>query len=268
MLSPRLARNAALAAALLAGATACGSTTAAGKPAAAASPAPSASPTPAALAVDTLTADQISDKAKAAMGALSSLKVDGTMTTEDGKMSIHLAADRQKNCVGTVGIPGVGEIEIRHTGTQTWLKPDTAFWKSIAVKQGNPKAGPVVAELFKGRYLTGGADDPQLKQASEMCGLIEGITSDDSPSKATKGAAGTVDGVRTFSLQVTDDQGQKSTLYIATEGKPYLIRMEQTEGSEPGRMDFSAFDKPVTVQAPPADDVIDYTVFQKKAQSI
>ncbi|PBC70786.1 hypothetical protein BX265_5343 [Streptomyces sp. TLI_235] len=267
MLSTRLVRTAAVCAVLAAGATACGSE---GKPAAKAPAAPapaSASPSPVqTLDTEKLTAEELSKQAHAAMSALTALKVDGSLTSEGQKITLHLAADKQGNCKGTVSV-GDGQVEVVHNGTGTWIKPDAAFWKKIGSEKGNPKAGAMAAELFKGRYLTGGQSDSRIQEVASMCDLIKGITQDNDEGPLTKGAAGTVNGVKTFTLLGTDpEDGAKTTLHIATEGKPYLIRMEAA-GKEPGQMDFSDFDKPVTVQAPPADEVIDYSLFQQKLKT-
>lgn len=272
MPSKRLVPTAVVCALLALGATACnddksGSDTAAAAPAVSAAPSKSPVPT---LAVDTLTGKEIEAKAKAAMTALTSLHVKGQIASKDGKISLDLAADKQGNCTGSVGVGGTGKAEILHTGEKTWMKPDAEFWKAIGTKEGgSAKEVAAATELFKGRYLLIPADDTEsgASDFAAMCGLIEALTSDDSAdSKVEKGAAGTTNGFKTFSLTATDADGEKSTLYVATEGKPYLVRMEQTEGSEPGEMNFSDFDKPLTVTAPPADEVIDMSVFTEKVK--
>ncbi|MGK4583534.1 hypothetical protein [Kitasatospora sp. HPMI-4] len=273
MLSKRLVHSAVVCAVLAVGATACGGSkdksatpaTPASAPASAASSAGAVS----GLAVDTLSGEQIMDKVKAAMSGLAAVKIDGTVVTDDGEMTVHLALDKKKNCAGSVANGGVGKVEILHNEAGTWIKPDDAYWKNIAVKEGSPQAGPMLAELFKGRYLTGAQNDENLKGMSDqICGMLEGLAQDDGiPSKATKGAAGTTNGIKTFSLTVVDDQSGASTLHIATEGQPYIVRMESASASEPGHLDFSDFNKPITVTAPPAENVIDYSVFQQKLKS-
>lgn len=122
----------------------------------------------------------------------------------------------------------------------------------MAAKEGNAKSGAVLAELFKGRYITNGQDDPSLKEMAEVCDLIGAISKDDGTSgdKYTKGGAADVDGTKAFSITATDSDGENSTLYVATQGKPYLVRMEQTAGAEPGQLTFSDFDKPLDLKAP------------------
>ncbi|MFH8385441.1 hypothetical protein ACH4E7_31630 [Kitasatospora sp. NPDC018058] len=276
MLSKRLVSTAAICLLLGAGTAACGddkdkSADKAAAPAttAAAAATPTATPTPtptvAKLDTDKLTAQEIEKQAKDALANAASLKVAGTMSTEDGAMTIQLAMDRQGQCQGKMGMPGMGSYEIISDGKQYFIKPDAQFWKTF----GGPK-GEAVAELFKGRYLTGFQDDPKMKSLSELCNLSvasKEMLTDDSSGTPAKGSAGTINGIKTFSLKETDDKGEESLLHVATEGKFYPVRLEKKGGKDAGQIDFTDFDKPFTVQLPSPDNVIDYTKFQDKLKS-
>ncbi|MCX5211411.1 hypothetical protein OG689_19320 [Kitasatospora sp. NBC_00240] len=250
---------------LAAGATACGGDTAgdkAGDKAGAAAPPAKAE----SIAVDKLGAEEIVKQAQTAMGGLQSVKVDGTLTVDGGKLTFDLAASKAGDCTGSVGTGSEGKVEVVRIGSQTWIKPDAVFWNTVAAKEGNARSGAVLAELFKGRYITNGQDDPSLKEMAQVCDLVGAISKDDGTSgdKYTKGAAADVNGTKAFSVTATDSDGENSTLYIATQGKPYLVRMEQTAGAEPGQLTFSDFDKPLDLKAPPADNVIDFSMVKQK----
>ncbi|WP_371493537.1 hypothetical protein OG871_38750 [Kitasatospora sp. NBC_00374] len=264
MLSKRLVATAVACSALIVGASGCGQDKA---PAAAtASAAASSTSAGAAGHLDTgkLTAAEIEKQARDAMASLSSVKVAGNLVTDGQKMTLDLATDTKGNCQGKVGIADMGEIEIIHTAGVSYMKPDAAFWKAIGGRGTNPQAGAMAAELFKGRYLTGAKDDPKLAGLAAMCDLVKAMTDDEETDPdAVKGAAATVNGVKTFTVVTTDDDGAKTTAYVATDGKPYLVKVTH-DGKEPGEMVFSDFDKPITVQAPPADNVIDYSQFKAK----
>ncbi|MFJ4191312.1 hypothetical protein [Kitasatospora sp. NPDC089509] len=277
MLSKRLASTAAICLLLGAGTAACGDNKDSDKAAApaatsaAAAPAtPSATPTPtkATLDTDKLTATDIKTQAKDALASATALKLSGTMADTDGKMEINLAMDNKGQCTGTMSMPGMGKVEIIRDGKNIYMKPDTAFWTVI----GGPN-GAKVAELFKGRYLTGLDKDPQMKSMTSLCDLsdfgkqiVEG--GDKAGGTPEKGTAGTTNGVKTFSLKVTNSKGEKGTIYVATEGKPYPVRIETAPGKDgTTQIDLSDFDKPLTVQAPPADNTIDFTKFQEQAKT-
>ncbi|MFD5467824.1 hypothetical protein ACFWIQ_34180 [Kitasatospora sp. NPDC127059] len=271
MLSKRLVSTAAICLLLGAGTAACGDNKDSDKAAApattaaaAATPTATATPTVAKLDTDNLTAQEIEKKAKDALAGATSLKIAGKMASDDGEMTIDMVMDSTGQCQGSMAMPGMGSFEIISDGKQYFLKPDTQFWKTF----GGPK-GDAVAELFKGRYLTGFQNDPKMKDLTDFCKLSDASKQmlDDGSSTPTKGSAGTVNGLKTFSLKEKDDKGEESLLHIATEGKFYPVRLEKTTGSDKGRIDFSDFDKPVTIQAPSADNVIDYTKFQDKVKS-
>ncbi|MFE0463251.1 hypothetical protein ACFW1A_28765 [Kitasatospora sp. NPDC058965] len=274
----RIVTSAVLCALLATGATACGSSTSTTAKAAPSGSAAAVSPTaasPSASAsasgtvdLDSLTAAQVEDAAHAAMASLTSMRVAGSTTSDGQKITFDLTADKAKDCQGTVTIGSMGSIEILHNSTGSWVKPDQAFWKSAAAQQGKPGAGAMAAELFKGRYLTGGQDDPDMKQMTSMCDVVEGIANDTSKAtNATKVGPATVNGQKTLGIKDTDDDGTVSTGYVATEGKPYLLRLV-SEGSDGGQLDFTDFDKPLTVQAPPADQVVDFSLFKQKLNSV
>lgn len=64
------------------------------------------------------------------------------------------------------------------------------------------------------------------------------------------------------------DGDATGTISVATSAKPYPVRIVQVGGDSPGTVDFSDYDKPLTVQAPPADQVIDVSQFQQELQSV
>ncbi|MFF2039396.1 hypothetical protein ACFVVX_03125 [Kitasatospora sp. NPDC058170] len=253
MLSKRLASTAAICLLLAAGTAACGGD----KDTAAAGPK---------LDTDKLSAQEIEKQAKDALAGASSVKIAGSIADEDGKTSIDLSLDTKGQCTGSMGMPGMGSFEIISDGKASYLKPDKEFWKSF----GGPK-GEQVAELFKGRYLTGFEGDPQMKSLTTVCNLAElskKITEDDgTKSKAEKGSAGTVNGAKTFSLKVTNSDGEQSTIHVATEGKFYPVRIEKTTGKDGGQIDFTEYDKPVTIKVPAADSVIDFAKFKQQLQT-
>ncbi|MEU1286513.1 hypothetical protein [Kitasatospora sp. NPDC005856] len=256
MLSKRLVSTAAICLVLAAGTAACGSTKSDGK----AGDAKAA--TTQKLDTDKLSAQEISKQAKDALASATSLKMAGTINTGEGTMELNLALDNKSQCTGTMAMPGMGKFEIISDGKTSYVKPDKDFWTNV----GGPN-GAKAAELFKGRYLTGFENDPSMGSLTSVCNLAEfskKITEDKSSNeKMEKGAAGNVNGVKTFSLKVTDSDNEVTTLHVATEGKPYPVQIEHTGAKDGnGKIDFSDFDKPLTIQAPSADNTVDFTKFQ------
>lgn len=68
--------------------------------------------------------------------------------------------------MGTGGADG-GTVELVKRGDELWMKPDTTFWKS----QVEGGAGELAAQVFKGRYVHGNANDGLLKSLGDTCDL-------------------------------------------------------------------------------------------------
>lgn len=261
MLSKRLVSTAAICLVLAAGTAACGSTKSDGKAGDAKAAATQK------LDTDKLSAQDISKQAKDALASATSLKMAGTIDTGEGNMELNLTLDNKSQCTGTMAMPGMGKFEIISDGKTSYVKPDKDFWTNV----GGPN-GAKAAELFKGRYLTGFENDPSMGSLTSVCNLAEfskKITEDKSNNeKLEKGAAGNVNGVKTFSLKATDSKGEVTTLQIATEGKPYPVQVEHAGAKDGnGKIDFSDFDKPLTVQVPSADNTVDFTKFKDQLKS-
>ncbi|MEE4425574.1 hypothetical protein V2J85_40650, partial [Streptomyces sp. DSM 41528] len=59
---------------------------------------------------------------------------------------------------------------------------------------------------------------------------------------------------------VTRAQGdERLTVYVATEGEPYPVRITADGPDEKGTVDFSGFDRPVPDATPSADETVDVT---------
>ncbi|WP_159401256.1 hypothetical protein [Streptomyces sp. NRRL B-24484] len=262
MFSKRSVAASVLCAVLAAGATACGGDGGGGSGAAARTAAAPAASSASPVVLDLLSADEIAAKTHSAMAALSSVRVDGSISLDGQRITMHLSSDKRGNCTGTVSGSATGALEIRRTGGKGWIRADEATWRKQLEKGGaSPQQAARAASLFKDRFLTG-FDDQQMPESAAMCNVIKGMFEDTGEDQVSKGIAGRTNGVKTISLTSVSD-GKKLVLHVATEGTPYLIRMETTEG-DPGGMDFGAFDKPFTVEVPPADQVVDFSVFKEQ----
>ncbi|MEV6978214.1 hypothetical protein [Kitasatospora sp. NPDC093806] len=250
MLSKRLASTAAICLLLAAGATACGDD----KDKASAAPK---------LDTAKLSAEEIQKQAKDALAGASSVKIVGGITNGKDKLALDLAVDTKGQCQGSISMPGMGKFELLSDGKQVYVKPDAAFLTAVGGED-----GAKVAELFKGRYIAGMQDDPDMKELTTVCNLKEltkNFTEDGKATDLTKGTAGTVNGTKTFSVKSKNSNGDEMTLHVATEGKPYPLRIEKA-GKDGGQVDFTDIDKALTVQAPPTDQVIDYSKFKDQVK--
>ncbi|ARP70077.1 hypothetical protein LK07_10075 [Streptomyces pluripotens] len=217
-----------------------------------ASPTPTASKAP---GIETKSADEIVRRAKAELLVTPSLTMTFDGTDGGDPMTGHLSADRKGDCVGEMGMGTHGHFEIIENSRTLWMKPDAAMWAFISGK----KDAAGVAELFKGRYLKGSANDKSLKDMAGFCDLgsmTKEIVKSDSAEKLSKGPLTTLNGVKAIVVHSVGSDGA-GDVYVATEGTPRFLKFQQTKGKDPITVTFSDFGKPVTVQPPAAENVID-----------
>jgi hypothetical protein len=231
-------------AAVLLAAAGCGDDTTAGS----GSPAPTSSGSSAAgQGVAALSADGILTKATAALRAADSVRIKGEGGTGAERFSIDLryAGD---NSTGMLGVSGQ-TIELRKLGQTVYLKGSREFWTS--------NGGEAAAELLTGKWLKTPLSDKRfsgLYQLTDLREAAKGILDPD--GTITKGAEKTVNGVPCIGLVSSGKDG--GTLWVATTGEPYPVRIEPSADSgEQGALDFTGYGESVTVEPPPADQVVD-----------
>ncbi|MEU3900250.1 hypothetical protein [Streptomyces sp. NPDC045251] len=208
-----------------------------------------------------LSADEISDRALEATTGARSLRVAGDVPDEEsgGTIRIDLALDREGDCAGTMSMDGQGEAELIKTGDAVYMKYDERFLR--AQSKGEPQADTeALVSLLADRWTKMSATGPDAKDMTSFCDLdtmLDGTDgdADDGDPVLTRGEATTVDGTPVLVLWETDG-ADRSKLYIASEGKPYLVRFESKSVNDAGTLTFSDYDEPVPADAP-TGDVID-----------
>ena len=214
----------------------------------------SASPSAAGGGLEKLTVPEITAKSRAAGKKLTSAKLTAKVTDTEGDIDVAVAADSTGNCVGTVGIAGQGKAEIRRTADKVWMKPDAEFLKAIF--PGKEQAAAAISGKWlassKGEDVGGFAEFCDMAlQMQQKIGTNEDGSLDD---KGTVTGTKKVGGVDAVILDIQDEDGSPMEAAIANTGEPYLLALD---GKEQGKLQYSDFDKPVKVTAPPADQVVD-----------
>ncbi|MFJ9811488.1 hypothetical protein ACIRTB_25025 [Streptomyces sp. NPDC101158] len=204
-----------------------------------------------------LSGPQIVDKAIGATKTADSLTLDIDLKTTDGPVKANLATDVRGRCAGTMtlGVTGTAEL-IRPDAEAVYMRFDEAFLKEQAKGESAEVQAAVLKEL-KGRWVKTDAKDPDAKESLALCDLKSLLAEFEQGSDgAARGEETTVGGKKALAL--TQSSGsEKTTVYVATEGKPYLLKMVMTGGKEPGTIAFSDYDKPVVAKAPAKKDVVD-----------
>ncbi|MEV4559369.1 hypothetical protein AB0K51_20590 [Kitasatospora sp. NPDC049285] len=232
---------------------ACGPDDGGSKDAAAPKASASASPSAAAGGLESLSVGDILKKSQAAGAKVTSVKLTFKLKMDASTtMTGAVAEDGKGNCAGKIGFEGKGQADILRQGATLYLKPDTAFLNAFA-----PGSSAVVG----GKYMKLGADAAKAKEFATFCDLglqtlkQVGQNDDGSDVAGTKSGGKQVDGVKALIIK-DQDAGTAAEIAIAEEGEPYVLSLITT-GDDQGSMQFSDFDKPVTVTVPPAAQVID-----------
>ncbi|GAA3399264.1 hypothetical protein [Streptomyces roseoviridis] len=255
----RRASAAALIAATVTSAAACGPT--GGDAGAQNTPSTSPSPAKPKDAFEGLTGAQISDKAKTALKSATSLRVTGDAPDGEGRtLVIDMAMDTAGSCRGTITQPDAGVIEIIKNRSSVFMKGDEAFWRaSIASdKNLNAKQADAVLEIVKGRWMKVDKKTARAMIRKDMCDLsaVADELKGDSPTTTSRGADITRAG-QALAVVYDRDGDSVTTVHVTKTGKPYPVEIINTGGTDAGSLKFTDFDKPVDTTPPPADQILD-----------
>jgi len=199
-----------------------------------------------------LTGGQISDRAVKATTGASSLRMAGEVPDEEmGTIRFDVAVNDKGECAGTFGTGG-GEVDLIQTGGMMYMRYDEAFLR--AQSKGEPKAETdAVVDMMAGKWTKMAATGADAEGTPDFCDLDELLgDADDVKSDATRGKTTTVDGTPAIVLNEKDGK-DRYKLYVATEGKPYLLRMDNTNAGDRTTLTFSDYEKPVPAKKPSGD---------------
>lgn len=209
--------------------------------------------------IDTLTAQQIADRARDALLDAHSMHLStrGDLGKGHTAMSLDLTLDRSGNCDGSVDLGNSqGSVRIIKRGNDVWVRPDADFWKNQV-----PDGGQAFAAILNGRYMRASATDPRLLTLTKACDLdtFQKLVSDNADNDAgtLNKAARTTLGKASVVPLTRMRSGTTLTLYVAATGKPYPLRLTVLGDGADATVDFSAFDKPVPTSTPSPDDAFD-----------
>ncbi len=206
--------------------------------------APGGETTPADNGVAALPAEEILTRARAALAGAKSFHLIGA-----GR---EAQTDLRVSGKDFAGAPPIGKLKIVSIGNDVYISDGDNL--RIVVGAALPANTPDLT----GKYLKVDAT------SSTMAAIKKYYKSDDLSGLAqlramkgsfTKGAAKTFDGVPAIGLV---DAASKGTLYVATRGEPYPIRVEFAEDSD-SFVTLTEFNAPIDLKPPPAADVIALT---------
>ncbi|MFF3172618.1 hypothetical protein ACFVQ0_08335 [Streptomyces sp. NPDC057900] len=206
-------------------------------------------------AFDGKSADEIAADAVKATRDAASVRVKGNVRQQGGnEIRVDFHVDDQDRCTGTMTGQGAS-ADVIQVGQTAYVRGDEKFWKNALKGQaGAEKAIPKVRDKWvKSQPGQAGIEGMCDKQA-----FLASMDSDKSERKGmTKGGTSEVDGKKAVALEKKQPGGEKITTYVATEGKPYILKSVTEGGKQPGEVTLTDYGKKVDAKTPPADQVVD-----------
>ncbi|MFE7837875.1 hypothetical protein ACFU53_18065 [Streptomyces sp. NPDC057474] len=198
-----------------------------------------------------LTGGEIADKAVKTTSDADSLRMKGEVQdkSDGGTVQMDMAMNKKGDCAGTLSMNGEGEAELIKVGDTIYMKYDEAFLRAQS-KDSSKEEADMVVDMLAGKWTKTSATAEDSKDMASFCDLDTVLADfEDVNSDATRGKTSEVDGTPAILLDEKDGK-DRYTLYVATEGKPYLLRVVSKSANEPGDLVFTDYDKPVPAEAP------------------
>jgi hypothetical protein len=175
-----------------------------------------------------------------AIEGVHSVEVSGAVNEasprDEIRFDLHLVNGR--GAIGSLSEHGLA-FRLVTIGNVAYVKATPAFWDQFG--------GAPVAVQLRGRWLRAPADRGDFASfagLTDVHKLIADLLA--GHGALTKGTTSTVDGHRVIAVQ---DASRQGTLYVATTGPSYPIRIEN-QSSDQAHIDFRRFDAPVALHRP------------------
>jgi hypothetical protein len=198
-----------------------------------------------------LSGGEIADRSVKATTGATSLRMKGDVSDDEsnGTILIDMALNKKGECAGTMSMDGQGKADLIKNGDTVYMKYDEAFLRAQGKGESKADTDAVVA-MMAGKWTKMSAKGKDAKDIASFCDLDTVLAgAEDVNSDANRGATTTVDGTPAIVLHEKEGQ-DRYTLYVATEGKPYILKVTSTSKKDPGTIAFTDYEKPVPAAAP------------------
>jgi len=209
---------------------------------------PSVTPSTAAdNGVAALPADQILRRAQTAVKGATSYRINGDMKSAGQRATIEFQI-RGSDLSGSLAM-GAAKAELLEVGGRQYVRPNEQFWSMI----GDPRKAKELTRSVGAKWAKVPAGDKDLSGLFGAASIVELLNN---VGKVTKGPAKEIDGVPAIGL--VDNGPEGGTLYVATVGEPYPLRLEAQVLTD-GHISFTDFGARFPALKAPADaEVVDY----------
>ncbi|HZU58100.1 MAG TPA: hypothetical protein VFA06_19650 [Actinocrinis sp.] len=177
--------------------------------------------------------------------------VAGTLTgvpVSGGTFTVDMVFT-QFGAVGDV-TSGSATSRLLRVEDEVWTAEPSSFWKEIgAIDSGKAYGGLYVRIPTADPRYSGFTNDTRIGYLLDRLLLTSATWA--------KGKVDTVNGENALELDGTGHDGHKASIWVATDGVPYILRIAPTAGSYQGRVDFTNYEDRVAIQAPLPGEVLD-----------
>lgn len=198
-----------------------------------------------------LTGPEIINRSVATTRAASPVRLTVTTESADGTVQVFVATGARGECAGTFSMGAAGTMELVRTKGAVYTKSDEAMLREAAAGQDDDNG----IERLTGRWIRARPGNRRTEESLRYCdptNFLDRLAR--TSGTAATGKRATIAGTPSLTLTGGADS-EKWTASVATEGKPYILKMRVTDGTEkPVTVEFSEFGRPITVKRPAITD--------------
>jgi hypothetical protein len=207
--------------------------------------------------------DQIVQKSVADLKAASSVRITGKLVDSGQGVTLDLVDVAAQGCQGTIGLaartPATGSAAVSGTadlvvadGT-VYMKLDQSFFKTAGLGLPPSEFSDVVGRYIK---LTSTSDLASFAQLCNPSTLSGAFAKEDTGFVAAGSAM--INGQPALGFKQPKNTSN-GTVYVSDTATPEIVRIAGP--SNEGSVDFSDYNVPATITAPPASEVVDGSKF-------
>lgn len=210
---------------------------------------------------DTMTAEQIDKQAREAVKNTTSMRISGKVSSDGQQVEVDLAFDIRGSCNGAVD-NSMGTLHIIKKGSLVYAKAGEDYWRATFSRGMTVEQAEKMVGHFTDRWIK-----PPALMAKTLGNFCDGfdsvleLLSAEPHGNATRENDATVDG-RPTAVLTERTPTDTTTVYIAKESKPYLLRATITGGNDPLDLTFTDHNTPVDTTPPPPDQILDPTTLR------
>ncbi|MFF8838412.1 hypothetical protein [Streptomyces sp. NPDC015130] len=173
-------------------------------------------------------------------------------------MKGYVSLDSRGRCTATMTYGATGTAELVKVDDKTvYLRRDESLLR-MQERHRSPEEMEALIDELRGNWTKPPVDGPDAPDELALCDPARPLAGfEHGRPGIVRDGESTVDGRR--ALKLTDPGGGDdgtTTVHVAAEGTPYILRIVRTGGDEPGTVTFTHYDRPVEAKAPPAEDVV------------